>query len=69
MYLDYETKSFRYSLSRKKGSFSYKNLRILQLTNFKNRSFSSDQGVVQIEPNSVYSIPYVLKLQNERILL
>ena len=29
-------------------------------------SSSLDQGVVQIEPNSVWSIPWVPKLQNKR---
>ena len=66
-YLECKTKNFCYSLSRKKVSFLYGNLRISRITNFKNRSFSSGQGVVQIEPNSVYSIPCVPKIQNERI--
>ena len=57
----------KFTLSRKKNSFLYGNLRISRITNFKNRSFSSGQGVVQIEPNSVYSIPCVPKIQNERI--
>ena len=43
----------------KKVSFSYGNLRISQKTNFKNRSFSSGQGVVQCEPNLLSSIPWV----------
>ena len=46
----------------KKVSFSYGNLRISQITNFKNRSFSKGQGVVQSEPNSVSSIPWVIRL-------
>ena len=41
-------KIFWYSLPRKKVSFSYGNLRISQIMNFKNRSFSLGQGVVQI---------------------
>ena len=36
---------------RKKISFSYGNLLLFQINNFKNRSFSSGQGVVQSEPN------------------
>ena len=52
-------KIFWYSLPRKKVSFSYGNLRISQITNFKNRSFSLGQKVVQINPNSVCSIPCV----------
>ena len=35
------------------------NLRISRITNFKNRSFISGQGVVQIDPNLVWSIPRV----------
>ena len=46
----------------KKVSISYGNLRISQITNFKNRSFSSGQGVVQIEPNWVWSISWELKV-------
>ena len=49
-------KNFCYSLTRKKVSFSYGLLRISRVTNFKIRYFSSGQGVVQIEPNSVCSI-------------
>ena len=59
-------KNFWYSLPRKKVSFSYGNLRISQITNFKNRSFSSGQGVVQIEPNSVWSIPCVYRVSNKK---
>ena len=40
-------KNFWYSLSRKKVSFSYGNWLLIQINNFKNRSFSSGQGVVQ----------------------
>ena len=46
----------------KKVSFSYGNLLLFQINNFKNRSFSSGQGVVQMEPNSVSSIPWVTRL-------
>ena len=52
-------KNFCYRLPRKKFSFSYGNLLLFQINNFKNRSFSSGQGVVQSEPNSVLSIPWV----------
>ena len=55
-------KNFCYNLPRKKGSISYGNLRISQITNFKSRSFSSAQGVVQIEPNLVSSIPCVTRV-------
>ena len=51
-----------HSLSMKKVNFSYGNLRISQITNFKNRSFSSGQGVVQIESNSLWSIQRVPRL-------
>ena len=37
----------------------YGNLLLFQINNFKNRSFSSGQGVVQSEPNWVWSIPWV----------
>ena len=62
MYLDYKTKKICYSLRRKKVSYSYGNLRISQITNFKNRSFSSGQGVVQSEPNLVWSISFMSRV-------
>ena len=34
----------------------------LQLLNFKNRSFSSGQGVVQIEPILAWSIPCIYRV-------
>ena len=37
----------------------YGNLLLFQINNCKNRSFSSGQGVVQSEPNWVWSIPWV----------
>ena len=62
-YLDCKTKRiFAIVCLGKKVSFSYGNLRISQKTNFKNRSFSSGQGVVQIEPYSVWSIPFVYRV-------
>ena len=59
-------KNFCYSLPRKKVSISFGNLRISQITNFKSRSFSSGQGVVQIKPNSVWSIPCVTRVWNKK---
>ena len=61
MYLESKSKPKKicYYLPRKKISFSYGNLRLFPIKNFKNRSFSSGQGVVQIKPNSVLSIPCV----------
>ena len=62
-YLDCKTKrTLAIACLGKKVKFSYGNLRISQITNFKNRSFSSGQGVVQIEPNSVWSIQRVPRL-------
>ena len=50
----------------KKVSFSYGNLRISQITNFKNRSFSKGQGVVQSEPNLAWSISCVPRVSNKK---
>ena len=58
-------KSFWYSLPRKKVSLSYGNLRISRKTNFKNRSFSPGQGVIQIRPNSLWSMPCIPRVQNK----
>ena len=55
-------KNFSYSLPRKKVSFSYGKLQLFRINNFNNRSFSSGQGVVQSEPNWVWSIPWVLRV-------
>ena len=60
-------KIFCYNLCRKKVSFSYGNLRISRLANFKNRSFSSDQEIVQISPNLVWSIPCVGRVLAKKI--
>ena len=49
-------------LAQEKVSYSYGSLRISRLANFKNKSFSSVQGVVQIKPNLVWSIPGVGRL-------
>ena len=63
MYLESKNKNnFGDSLPRKKVSFSYGNLRIFRIFNFKNRSFSSGQGVVQIKPNWVWSIPWASRV-------
>ena len=60
MYLECKTKgNFAIALLAKKLGFSYGNLRISQITNFKIRSFSSGQGFVQIKPNSAWSVPWV----------
>ena len=45
-----------------KRNFSYGNLRISRLANFKNRSFSSGQGVVQIEQKSVWSLAILVRV-------
>ena len=60
--LESKKKTFCYSLPRKKVSFSYGNLLLFQINNFKNWFFSSGQGVVQSEPNWVWSIPCVLRV-------
>ena len=62
-------KSFWYILLGKKRKFSYGTLGISRLANFKNRFFSSGQGVVQIKPNSVWSITVVVKVSNKKNLL
>ena len=60
MYLEPTTKRiFAIACLGKKLVFHTEILRISQITNFKNRSFSSGHGVVQIKPNSVWSIPCV----------
>ena len=55
----YYKKNFWYCLPRKKVRFSYGNLRILRITNFKNRFISCGQKVVQNERHSAWSIPCV----------
>ena len=49
-------------LPRKKVSFSIGNFELFAYSIFKNIEISSGQGVVQIEPNSVSSIPWVTRL-------
>ena len=53
-------------MPRKKVIYSYGSLRISQLTKFKNRSFESGQGVVQFEPNIVWSIHCVCEVKMSR---
>ena len=55
-------KNFWYSLSRKKVSFSFGSLLLFEISNFKHRSFSSDQGVVQSEPNRYPRLPVPFRL-------
>ena len=59
MYVESKTKRIFAILPRKEVSFSYGKLQLFRINNFKNRSFSSGQGVVQSEPNSALSIPWV----------
>ena len=63
MYLECETKRiFAKACLGKKVNFSYVNLRILRLANFKNRSLSSGQGLVQIKPNLASDISSAYKI-------
>ena len=55
-------KDFRYSWPLEKVRFLNEKLRVFRISNFKQRSFSSGQGVVQIKPNSVWSIPRVYRI-------
>ena len=59
-------KNFWNSLPRKKVSFSIGNFELFAYSIFKNIEISSGQGVVQIEPNSVSSIPWVTRLENKK---
>ena len=62
-YLENKTKTiFAIACLGKKASFSDGNLRISRIKNLKNRSFSSGQAVIQIEPNWVWSMPWVPKV-------
>ena len=70
VYLDYKTKrSFAIACLGKKFSFSYGNLLLFQISNFKNRSFSSGQELVQFEPNSIWSIHVYLEFNAEGIFV
>ena len=53
-------------MPRKKLNISYGTFWISRKRNFKNRSFSSGQGVVQIKPNSAWSITSIIKMQNKK---
>ena len=65
--LDFETKRFFcYCLRWKKVSFWYGSLWLFLISSFKKRSFSSGQGVVQIEPNLVWSIPWTLECNTNK---
>ena len=46
----------------KKVSFAYGNFDFFAYSIFKNIEILSGQGVVQIEPNLVWSIPWVTRL-------
>ena len=47
---------------RKKVRISIENIDLFAYSIFKNIEISSGQGVVQIKPNSVSSIPWVTRL-------
>ena len=53
MYLDRNVKRIFAIAFLGENRFSYGNFRISRITDFKNRSFSSGQGLVQIKPKSV----------------
>ena len=58
MYLECKAKRiFGIACLGKKVSFSYGNFDLFAYSIFKNIEISSGQGVVQIEPNLVWSIP------------
>ena len=60
MYLERKTKKKNwYSLSRKKVRISVGNFDLFAYSIFKSIEILPDQAVVQIEPNSVWSIPCV----------
>ena len=60
MYLECNAKGvFAIAFLGKKLVFHTEICEFRELTNFKNRSFSSGQGVVQSEPNWALSIPRV----------
>ena len=63
----HDKRNFWYSLPRKKVSFWYGNLLLFRIFFFKNRSFSSGQGVVQIEPNSVWASRLYVESKTKRI--
>ena len=54
---DCKTESFCYSFSRKKVHISIGKIDLFAYSIFQKIEILSDQGVVQIRPNSVWSIP------------
>ena len=50
----------------KKVCFSIGNFELFAYSIFKNIEISSGQEVVQIEPNSASSIPWVTRLENKK---
>ena len=58
--------SFWYSLPRKKVRISIGNIDFFAYSIFKNIEISSGQGVVQIKPNLVQSIPWVPRVRNRK---
>ena len=66
VWLECKKKNFWYSLPLKKISFSYGNLPLFQINNFKNRSFWLGHRVVQNEPNLAWSIPCVPRVSNKK---
>ena len=67
MYVESKTKkNFCHSSSRKKVRISIGNFDLFAYPIFKNIEILSDQGVIQIEPNSVWSITFVPRVSNEK---
>ena len=64
VYRVYNRKNFWYRLPRKKVGFSYVNLLLFQIINFKNRSFWLGLWVDQREPNLVLGIRSVYRVCN-----
>ena len=65
--MESETKRFfGIACLEKKVSISYGTFWISRKRNFKNRSFLSDQKVVQIKPNLVWRIPRVGRLWDRK---
>ena len=63
MYLERKTEEiFGIACLGKKLVFSYGNFDLFAYSIFKNIEISSGQGVVQIEPNLVWSIPCVSRV-------
>ena len=63
MYLKSRTKRvFAIACPGKKVSFAIGNIELFAYSIFKNIEILSGQGVIQIKPNSVWSIPCVFKV-------